>query len=338
MNRPSLKVLLFVTVPTIILSVIGLVNLSLMSTDGIKYKNQAGPSIVSFVPADSPGYDANIQINDTVLSINNRTFKSVLDMKRNTIEKAGEGRIAVYEISRNGKLLRIPVKMAKEYSGFEIFSLTTVAMIFVFSAIVFYVTFPFVSGLTFIIFAFYQIITLIMIYSNVNFLVKPLYAVLAAASSFAPSMIIYLSQSLNKETNFIIRILPSAVSLCMFAVWIVSYWIFSSDPTFKNFTGFVTVLRIVQVFISAIIVIGIRELILSLSRKVKRHEKLYISYILTFLLMGFAPFIILYAVPMAIGRAEILSIWIAVSFSIIPLIGIIIFNSFFFRLIDRRAL
>ncbi|MDD3803194.1 MAG: hypothetical protein PHW02_02255 [bacterium] len=335
MKRNPSGIVFFAAGATIVICVIGLLNMHSSSSDGIEYEFSDRGSVVSYVPFASPGYNANIQINDTVVSINNIEFKSLFDMKRNMIEKTGAGKIAVYEIIRKNETFLIPVQMDYKYSRDYMFLMIFIPVLLFFVTTVFYVTFPYQSNTSLLLYILYQLITILFVYSNVNYLFIPFYSILILASSFSPAVILYIGQSMRRENSRLKVMAPSVISFVISIVWFGGYLVFAKSPTQKSFEFFFSVLRLVQIAFIAFIAFGVKELLSVIISNIKRSHRIYISYVLSFLLIGFIPFVLLFAIPMAIGRREILPLWICVSFMAFPLMGLILFNRVLLKIIQK---
>ncbi|MGE3063374.1 MAG: PDZ domain-containing protein [bacterium] len=335
MNRLSIKIPIIAAIVTITITSIGIANMFGLSSDKITYKTGIHESVVSFVAPDSPAYMANIQIDDTVKSISGRKFKSIMDMNKNIIERLETGSIAVYEILRDGETLFVPIQMTPKYSPNFMFLMTFILILFLFVTNVFYVTFPYRSQFTLLIYIFYQIITIIIVYSNTNYSVIPLYTVFILATSVAPTVVIYLAWSLKKPVKKIHRLLPILISAAVASGWFAGYLFFILSSTNTAFRILISIVKSVQFILSLMIILGIKELISSISINFKEKNRIFVSYILSFLIAGFTPFIVLYAIPFILGKKEILPVWFAVSFSAIPLLGIIMFNGFFHKIIQK---
>jgi len=335
MKRSSNLSLILISLPTIILSIIGIVNMSGMSSDKIECVQVQDKIIVSYVPLESSGYRAGIQIGDTVISVNDKSFKSLNEFRGEIVERIGAGKIAIYGVKRNNDILNLPLKMEFYYSRNFIFFLALLTFVFIFSSMIFYVTFPSESQSSLLVYIFYQMVTLINIYSLVSFNNIPLYLILIITSSFAPAAIIYFSQSLKREIKKVIVLFPAVFSFIIMLIWGFFYIRFALSLSQESVTILMNAVKIIQMLISIMIIYGIEEIIRSIYANIRESDKIYISYISSFLLLGYFPFIILYAIPVALGKKEILPVWMSISFSIIPLFGIIVFNNFFYKIVRR---
>lgn len=332
MKRRSNLYLILISLPAIILSIIGLVNMSGMSSDKIECEQVQNKIIVSYVPLESPGYRAGIQIGDTIISVNDKTFKSLNEFRGNIVEKIGAGRIAIYKIKRNDVILHLPLKMEFYYSRNFIFFLTLLTLIFIFSSLIFYVTFQAEFHSSLLVYIFYQLVTVINIYSMISFNNIPLYLILIIISSFAPAIIIYFSQSLKRDKNKMIMLLPAIFSFIIILIWGFYYVRFALSLSQESLTILVSAVKIIQILLSIMIIYGIEEIIRSIYANTRESDKIYIFYISSVLILGYFPFIILYAIPVALGKTEILPVWMSISFSIIPLFVTIVFNNFFYKI------
>ena len=336
MKKVSIQGLVIISIITICLSVIGLVNVFKMSGDGVTYERAGSNVVVSYVPLNTAGYRAGLQIGDTLIDIGGRTYRSLYDLKRNIIEKIGAGKIALYNIKRDNRSLTIPVKLDFQYRRTFVSFLMILSFIFIFTSLVFYVTFPYPSITSLHIYIFYQLISMISVYSLVSFLTIPLYVVLILSSSFAPAIIIFFARSLEKNFGKREMAAPFFLSSAIAVTWFAFYLYYALTITYESFSVFLTALRVIQVFISFMIIWGITETVRTIFGRVRESEKIYISYVLLFLFIGYIPFIMLYALPMIFVKREILPLWISTFLSIIPLFGIIIFNSFFYRVARKE--
>jgi hypothetical protein len=129
-----------------------------------------------------------------------------------------------------------------------------------------------------------------------------------------------------------IMLLPAIFSFIIILIWGFYYVRFALSLSQESLTILVSAVKIIQILLSIMIIYGIEEIIRSIYANIRESDKIYIFYISSVLILGYFPFIILYAIPVALGKTEILPVWMSISFSIIPLFVTIVFNNFFYKI------
>jgi len=322
---------LFITISVIVIVVnsLGFYNIYKLSSDGINYKENDDKTIeIVYVKPFSSGFFSNLEVGDKIVAINGKVPKSLSDLKGNIIEKAGVDKVYIYTITRDKKILNIPVKLGYYYSrNFFIFELIMVSIIF-FLSFLFYLSFEENSKESFFVFLFYSLVTVTHIFSLVSFITYQLYIFLIISGSFLPALIIHFSFILKKDYKKEYLIVTYLISFFIFTIWLVSYLNFALTLTKSNLNRLMTIVKISQFFFGLISMAGIFFMIYSIYSNIKEKKFDLVTITSILFLLGFLPYIFLYAFPVAFGKKEVLPVNLCISFSAVPILSILVYKTF----------
>ncbi len=332
--------LIFTVISTvfIIILFIGILDLFISSSDGIKYRdtglrNELNPEysiVIDFVPIDSPGYIAGLQTGDTIISVNGEVFCSYAEMNAKLLHRLGNGKLAIYRIKRNDKFKIIPVILSPRRARNQTIIMTMFTILGLMLLIIFFLTFPISSRFSLLIFTFYMLILVAYIYSYVSFEIPYKYVFLMISASFAPAVAILIGMFLLSPTlSLKIRLIPFLLSFASFAVWFFYYCLWINGFYAESYIRLMNMVKIVQLNIAVMGLTSVVMLISGVKKYLAEGKEHYIAYVSLFLISGFLPYIILYATPVALGKHEILSADLTLIFIFIPLLSITVYNNFF---------
>lgn len=324
-NNITLLILLL----ALVINTFGILNIFFLSTDGIIYKEKNGFNYVEFVKPFGPGYFSNIQPGDRIITIQEKIPKSLYDLKGNFIEKAGSGHVLIYTLLREEKVLNIPVKLGYYYSrNFVLVEIITLWLI-IFTSFLFYYFFKENRNLvTFVVF-FYSLLSISHICSLVSFTTFQIYIFLIIASSFLPAILLHFVLFLRKMNNTKYLILIYTTSSFIMLLWLFPYLNFAFSLKSSSYKILIDIVKITQVFIVLQLFLGIILLFFSITKNLKNKNFNILTIMSILFLVGFLPYIFIYALPVIFGKKEILPVNFCLTFSIIPLISALFYKLFY---------
>ncbi|HAF07839.1 MAG: hypothetical protein XD76_0436 [candidate division TA06 bacterium 32_111] len=327
--RYNFNLFIILSVIIIVVNFLGFYNIYKLSSDGAIYKENDDRTIeIVYIKHFSPAFFSNLEVGDKIVALNGKVPKSLFDLKGNIIEKGGVDKVYIYTITRDKKILNIPVKLGYYYSrNFFIFELIMVFLIF-FLSFLFYLSFGENSKESFFVFLFYSLISVAHIFSLVSFITYQLYIFLIISASFLPAIIIHFSFILKKDYKKEYLVVTYLVSFFLFLIWLVRYLIFALTLTKSNLNRLMTTVKITQFSISIMTMVGIILMIYSIYYNIKEKKFDLVTTFSILFLLGFLPYIFLYAFPVSFGKKEILPVNLCLSFSIIPLLSALIYKNY----------
>jgi len=336
MNKSKYPIIIVISIITVIICFLGIYNIYISSDDGVTYIDTGGIVAVKYVDMDKPGYKANVQIGDTILSINDIVPRSLNDLKGNIIEKTRPNTLLFYKIKRSGSIHTIPVQITNRYSSTFVIYQVVFFLLYFITSLIFLLTFPAKNNFPLYVFLFYLCVAVTNIFTKVSFTNPYLYSILILSGSFCPFLMFllvffYKDNVVNFKRVFILALPSTAV----FLLWLSFYLIWTNSMMPSELKHLTEVGKIANLSIALMFVFSLFVLLRSIYISLKENEKYHINYITIFLITGFIPYVILYALPMAMGKKEILSVEKTISFAIIPLLGIVIFNNFLYEKIKK---
>lgn len=321
---------LFITISVIIivLNFLGFYNIYKLSSDGVTYKENNDKTIeIVYIKPFSPAFLSNLEVGDKIVALNGKIPKSLSDLKGNIIEKGGVDKVYIYTVTRDKKILNIPVKLGYYYSrNFFIFELIMVSFIF-FLSFLFYLSFEENSKESFFVFLFYSILSVSHVFSLVSFITYPLYIFLIISASFLPALIIHFSFILKKDYKKKYLIVTYLISFFIFLIWLVPYLNFALTLTKSNLNRLMTTVKITQFSLGFMTMVGVFLMVYSIYYNIKGKKFDLVTIISILFLLGFLPYIFLYAFPVAFGKKEVLPVNMCISFSAIPILSVLIYKT-----------
>lgn len=323
---------------TIVILGYGIHDLFVSSSDGLKYvdkKNDTDSTgsysiVVSFVPIGSPGYVAGLQAGDTIISINGRTFVSQAEMNGKLLHRLGNGKLAIYRIKRNSKFKIIPVILKPRRARNNTIIMTMFTMLGLLLIAVFYLSFPVRSRYPIIVLIFYILILISYVYSYVSFEVPYKYIFLILAAPHAPALTILLGlYLLSAKAPLKLRIIPFLYTDMILIIWLAFYIIWVRDFNPQHYDTLMNAVKLTQLMMATMGIASAILIVAGIKKHLQEGAEHYIAYVSLSLLAGFLPYIILFALPVALGKREVISIDLTLVFIFIPLLSVTIYNNFF---------
>lgn len=327
--RYNLNLFILISIIITIVISLGFYNIFNLSSDGVVYKEKDDRTIeVIFIKPFSSGFFSNLEVGDVIVSVNGKVPKSLSDLKGNLIEKCGAGKILIYTVARGKQILNIPVKLEYYYSRkFFIIEMVIVSL-FLFLSFLFYILFEEYSKESFYIFIFYSMVSVAHIFSLVSFITYQLYIFLIISASFLPSVIIHFSLILRNNLKREYIIITYLTSSFLFLIWLFSYLVFAFTLTKQSLNNLMTIVKITQFIMGIMTLVGILSIVFSIYSNIRENNFDLVTITSILLLLGFLPYIFIYAFPVAFGKKEILPVNVCISFSIIHLFSILAYKIF----------
>ena len=295
--------------------------------------NEKNMLCICDIPLTSQAYKAGLEIGDTVELINNTHYKNFYDLKKRLFYQKSINDTIVFTVINGNNIKTIPIVLLQrnpiKRSLFMIF-----VVFFTFIVLLFFLhTFPNNRKFAFIVFVFYLFILLSYIYAYVSFEKPLLYSILIFAASFSPCFPILMSLNLLKTNNLSRKhyIIPFSFSSLIFVLWCGSYikWAIGFDSNSLNQYSVIT--QFAQGLVGIMILIGISGISFAIISRIRKSHEIYVPIALLLIFLGFIPYLTLYALPLAFGLHEIVSIDITLSFIILPLLGLVLYNKFIYE-------
>ncbi len=297
--------------------------------------NDKNMMCVRSIPLSSQAYKAGLEIGDTVALVNNSHYKNFYDLKKRLFYQKNINDTIVFTVINGNNTKIIPIILLQrnpiKRSLFMIF-----VVFFTFIVLLFFLySFPNPNNrkFTFIIFVFYLLILLSYIYTYVSFEKPFLYSILIFAASFSPCFPILIFLNLLKKNNLSAKysIIPLSFSSLIFILWCSFYikWVIGFDLISLNQFSIIT--QFAQGLIGIMILIGISGISFVTISRIRKSHEIYVPIALLFIFLGFIPYLTLYALPLTFGLHEIISVDITLSFVILPLLGLVLYNKFIYE-------
>ncbi|MEO0288897.1 MAG: hypothetical protein ABIN00_04610 [candidate division WOR-3 bacterium] len=320
--------IVFSIIITIVIS-LGFHNIFKLSSDGVIYEEKDDKTIeIVYIKPFSSGFFANLEVGDKIVAVNGRIPRSISDLKGNLIEKGGAGRVLIYTIARGKQILNIPVKLGYYYSRSFFVTEMIIVSLFLFLSFLFYISFEENSRESFYVFLFYSLVSVTHIFSLVSFITYQLYIFLIISASFLPAIIIHFSLILRKDLKREYIVITYLTSFFIFFMWLFSYLVFAFTLTKENLSNLMTTVKITQFLMGMMTLVGIFSMVFSIYSNIREKKFDLVTITSILFLLGFLPYIFLYAFPVAFGKKEILPVNLCISFSIIPLFSILVYKFF----------
>ena len=299
----------------------------------IKFEeNESKGTVVSFLPVDSKAYRSGIHQLDTIIAVNGQSFKNKYDMKSSIIYNMDIGDIAVLTILRNGDTKEIPVVLETRKKRNEIVFSAFIVIVLLLSSVFFYITFPGRDRYGFWIYCFYILLNILYLYSYVSFEKPYLYIFLILSGSYAAAFPLLTSiKIIFKNQREYLLLIPLLLSSAVFIVWGIYYLRWAADFSNIRMEQLNYAIRWTQFILGIETLTGMAFLIYGIYLRIKRKAHQYMPFIILILFIGFIPYLVLYAFPVAVGMKEIISIDLSLLFAIIPLLAILIYNNFIYE-------
>ncbi len=330
MKKNNLYYAIIASLCFIFIVFVGIKNNLITPNDGILYENSLNQKnevlVVKFVPIKSAGYNAGINIGDIILAVENTQVKNYHELRKNILYKKNIGEMVVYKVKRKDSIFNIPIILGSKRSFTKTTIMTEIVIISTILLLLFVFSLKEKNFYTYSIAIFYAIIIVIYIYSTVTFEKPHIYIYLILSSTFAPVIPLLIGIRLNKIKNTFINILPIILSGIVFLFWFYLYYKWVRDLQKEDL---IILFKWIKYFVAYIVIIGFIGL-LSIVRfvfmGVKERENIKYIYASLLIFAGFLPYLVLYGIPVAIGKKEILSIDITLVFMYIPLIIFLVYN------------
>ncbi|MFO8061845.1 MAG: PDZ domain-containing protein [bacterium] len=295
-------------------------------------ENESKGTVVSFLPVDSKAYRSGIHILDTVIAVNGREFINKYDMKSNIIYDMNIGDIAVLTILRNGDTKDVPVVLETRKKRYEIVFSAFIVIVLLLSSVFFYITFPGRDKYGFWIYCFYILLSILYLYTYVSFEKPYLYIFLIFSGSFAAGFPLFMGIKLIfRNTREKLILIPLLLSSAVFIVWSIYYLLWVGDFSHVRMEQLNYAIRWTQFILGIETLTGMALLIYGIYLRMRKKSHQYIPFIVFILFVGFIPYLVLYAFPVAVGMKEIISIDLSLLFAIVPLLAILIYNNFIYE-------
>ena len=317
----------------IVLTVIAFLSTYKVSRDGIICGKTKEVVVKGFAPGNTVE-KSGIKIGDVILSIGGIRLKDSAHYL--TVRESFRcGQIVEYGIKRNGDEKEVQVtlvgKTTRELIFFYLFA--TVSLLL---ATFVYFRKP-TDKVAKILCLFYLVLGLIFAFFNVPFSSGFLYSMLIFSASLIAALYVHFTFLLPIEKDFLKRH-PKALwafylpSILIFILWETTYIIYLQNTDLIHYNYVMLFNRTAQSWIVICLLFGIINIIhtyLIGSPIVKRQLK----WVLLGSVVGYAPYIFLFAVPIIIGKRELLSFdWATLPSLLVPISFVLAITKY--RLMD----
>lgn len=287
---------------------------------------------INYIPDSSPYYMTNIEIGDTIIAADNIPVSSLYQMKTETFYKKHANDFVMLQIRNNGDIKHIPFLLRPRKSMWEMLFLIFFSFASMTILLFFYITFKGEKRYALDMAICYFLITIAYVFSYVSF-EKPLfYIFLIISASFSPAIPIYIGIKLLMKTKRIfLRIIPFIASLSICLIWLFAYMRLSIFCTPQNHQQLSMIIQLTQLLIGLMSIAAIIFIVSIAIKHIREKDEAYVPIALLAIITGYIPYLMLYALPVALGKHEIISIDLTLIFTLIPLLGIVIYNNFIYE-------
>ncbi len=320
----------------IILIIFGLLDISTTPESDIDFNEStwADRSIVyvNFIPVTSQAYNSGLSIGDTIIAADNIDITSIYQMKRDVFYKKNVNDVIIITVRNFDTIKHIPLILIPRKNSKEVAFIIYIALLNIIVLVFFILTFPGKKKIIFDIFVFYIIVTIAYVYSYVSFERPLLYSILIFTASMASSIPFYMSlKMLLKRTHAFMRLIPLFIAFSIFLFWFFFYirWATTFNPYYL--ADLHNVVKLSQLLISLLTLSSIISTSFAIFKRIQGKHETYFPIALMVIFSGFIPYLMLFALPVALGKHEILSVDITLIFTILPLLGLIIYNNFIYE-------
>lgn len=287
---------------------------------------------INYIPDNSPSYTTNIEIGDTVIGADNIPVSSIYQMKTEVFYKKHANDIVILQIRNNGKIKHIPVLLRPRKSMWEMLFLIFFSFASMTILLFFYITFKGEKRYALDMSICYFLITIAYVFSYVSFEKPLLYVFLIMSASFSPAIPIYIGIKLLMRTKRIfLRIIPFIVSLVICIIWLYAYIRLSINYTAQHHQQLSMIIQLTQLLIGLMSIAAIIFIVSISIKHIRENYEVYVPIALLAIIAGYIPYLMLYALPVALGKHEIISVDLTLIFTLIPLLGIVIYNNFIYE-------
>lgn len=334
--RFNKSVFLILYIITAVILMVGLIEIKNATGSPIEFgqefiKDKAIVTI-DFIPIDSPCYETGIEMGDTVIAADNIPVKNIYQMKTDVFYKRHANDVVILKIRNNGESRHVPIVLTSRKTNWEMFLMIITAFVSMIILLFFFVTFRENQKYALDISICYFLLIIAYIFSFVSFEKPQVYIFLIICASFSPSIPIYIGIKLLTETKHILlRFIPFVISLFICLFWLFAYIRWAMTFDYLYLTQLTSSVKLTQLGIGMMTTIAIVFLVSVVIKKIKGKHESYVPLALLAIIAGYIPYMMLYALPVALGKHEIMSVDLTLLFTLIPLVGILIYNNFIYE-------
>ncbi|MCK4523884.1 hypothetical protein KAU15_03060, partial [candidate division WOR-3 bacterium] len=214
----------------LIICIIGIVKINNLAHDGARYEHKNGFTIVKYLSPKSILLNSNIEIEDTLISINDNLIKNKHFLYNKIFEQHKPNEILRYTLQKNGERKHTNITLQHYFPKERRRYIIVMSMIILLLSLIFNIKTRVKNNLFYAFYSLYLIIPLLIIYLNIPFSNQWMY-MLSILSSGALLINLYITNSLLlyntlKRKSFLIILIPL---LLITIIWILFYFKWTMD-------------------------------------------------------------------------------------------------------------
>ncbi len=308
MNRKKITLLLIlIWLIVLIVCIIGILKINKLAHDGAIYKHKDGFTIVKYLSPKSILLNTNIEIEDTLISINDNPIKNKHFLYNKVFEQHEPGEILNYTLQKNGEKKYANITLQHYFSKERRRYIIIMSMIILLLSLIFNIKTRIKNNLFYAFYSLYLIIPLLIVYLNIPFSNQWMYAISIIASGaliinlyIVNSFLIY---NTYKKKSFLIFLIPL---LLIIFTWVLLYfkWIIDlNNSTYQLLNLSIKGFHLYAVFIIVYCVSIIVFKVFNVSHSVINRRILTFIGIYIFLLLLYPIFL---ALPVIMRNNELI--------------------------------
>ncbi len=231
MNRKKITLLLiFIWIIILIICIIGIIKINNLAHDGVRYEYKNGFTIVKYLSPKSLLLNTSIEIEDTLININNNPIKNKHFLYNKIFEKHKPGEILNYTLQKNGEKRHTNITLQHYFPKERRRYIIVMSMIILLLSLIFNIKTRVKNNLFYAFYSLYLVIPLLIIYLNIPFSNQWMYAI-SIISSGTLIINLYIANSFLlyntfKREYFLIILMPL---LLITITWILFYFKWTMD-------------------------------------------------------------------------------------------------------------
>lgn len=231
MNRKKTTLLLvFIWIFILIICIIGILKINKLAHDGAVYEYKNGFTIVKYLSPKSILLNSNIEIEDTLISINDNPIKNKHFLYNKVFEQHKPNEILRYTLQKNGERKYTHITLQHYFIKERRIYIIVMSMIILLLSLIFNIKTRIKNNLFYVFYSLYLIISLLIIYLNIPFSNQWMYAI-SIISSGALIINLYLANSFLlyntfEKKSFLLLLIPL---LLIIITWILFYFKWTID-------------------------------------------------------------------------------------------------------------
>jgi len=299
------KLSVFVFILSLLLIAYSTYKSSLISNDKAVYKYVDGNLIVDFVNPNSNAYYSGMHIGDKIVSVNGLQIFSRHVLHNMIFDRTHPYDTLSYVIEREGRRVQFSSVVERRFSMPDLIQFFFFGVLYSLFSMFFVNSYP-ASKTKYYLYAFFVCLSLLMTMFNVPFSHRVLYPMMMIISALLAIFLLLFTQHYLFEFKVKWpRIVLSAMVLSFFALWIVTYFIWTKTMTEHDYMHLIFFLRGFQLSFAIIAIYSIVSVFMKILRLyVNKQPKEYfiVTYVFLFVLVIYP---LLYALPFVLRQKEL---------------------------------